>query len=300
MIAVGGSASSRVRGSVAAVILNWNQAELTRQCAVSVQEQVDYVYIVDNASDPADCELLYGIQGEKTTLIVNASNVGYAAGCNRGVYEAVKAGFAAVLIMNNDAFPDPGSIGLMVDRLENSPRVGAIGPAVVKSGTREVLHGVCHLDLRTGRTRWPQRGVAPDALDKRPVATGYLSGEAMLVRSAVINAIKMFDERYFCYYEDADWSVRARRAGWMLEVVPEAIFEHIVGASSVGQVGTYYRARNLPLFLRLAFGRSRPVAAILAAPTELLVFGALVRRGRITLALRGVLGGWLAGAAMRG
>lgn len=299
MIAVGGSASSRVRGSVAAVILNWNQAELTRQCALSVQEQVDYVYIVDNASDPADCELLYGIQGEKTTLIVNASNVGYAAGCNRGVYEAVKAGFAAVLIMNNDAFPDPGSIGLMVDRLENSPRVGAIGPAVVKSGTREVLHGVCHLDLRTGRTRWPQRGVALDALDKRPVATGYLSGEAMLVRSSVIKQIRMFDERYFCYYEDVDWSLRARRACWRLEIVPQSIFEHIVGASSAGRVGTYYRARNLPLFLRVALGRSRFTALLLAAPMELVAFAAQVRRGRFALAFRGVIGGWLAGVAMK-
>ncbi len=299
MVATGESSASRIQGSVAAVILNWNQAELTRQCVASVQEQIDHVYIVDNNSEPADRELLHSVENEKTTLIVSASNGGYTAGCNRGVIAAVEAGFAAVLIMNNDAFPDPGGIGLLVDRLENFPCVGAVGPAVVKSGTREVLHGVCHLDLRTGRTRWPQRGVALETLDKRPVTTGYLSGEVMLVRSAVISAIKMFDERYFCYYEDVDWSVRARRAGWTLEVVPQSVFEHVVGASSVGQVGVYYRARNLPLLLRLAFGRSRLAAVILAAPTELLAFGALLRRGRIALAFRGVIGGWLAGAVMR-
>jgi hypothetical protein len=129
--------------------------------------------------------------------------------------------------------------------------------------------------------------------------TGYLSGEVMLVRSAVIEKIKMFDERYFCYYEDVDWSIRARKAGWALEVVPQSIFEHIVSASSVGQIGAYFRARNLPLMLRLAFGRTRLAALVLAAPAELVAFGVLLRRRQLALAFRGVVGGWLAGVAMR-
>ena len=288
-----------IRGSVAAVILNWNQAALTLLCVESVKTQVDHVYVVNNNSCSEERALLLGIANKNTTILINDTNEGYAAGCNRGVDAALGARFAAVLIMNNDAFPDPGSIPALVSQLEAAPSVGAVGPVVVKQGTREVVHVACSLDLRTGRARWLQRGVSLGELDKVPLTTEYLSGEVMLVRSTVIEDIKMFDERYFCYYEDVDWSLRARRAGWALEVVPDAVFEHIIGASSAGRVGTYYRARNLPLFLRVAFRRSRFTALILAMPMELIAFTALARRGRFALAFRGVIGGWLAGVAMK-
>src|SRR3989442_1046510 len=92
------------RDSVAAVILNWNQAELTVQCIECVRRQVDHVYVVDNDSHPSDRAVLEEMADDRSTLLVNPVNGGYAAGCNRGVSAAVKARFTYVLIMNNDAF----------------------------------------------------------------------------------------------------------------------------------------------------------------------------------------------------
>jgi len=296
---ISGGEACRTEGSVAAVILNWNRSDLTLRCVASIREQVDHVYVVDNDSKPEDRKQLYALEDGHTTILVRPRNGGYAAGCNTGVEAAVGAGFAAVLIMNNDAFADPSSVGLLVARLDAAPAVGAVGPVVVRHGTREVLHAACALDLRTGRPRWLGGGLALHELGDEAIATGYISGEVMLIRSSVIKQVAMFDERYFCYYEDVDWSVRARRASWRLEVVPQAVFEHIVGASSPSRVGTFYRSRNLPLFLRVALGRTRLAALVLAAPTELLLFGSLVRRGELALAFAGVIGGWLAGAAMR-
>ena len=201
--------------------------------------------------------------------------------------------------MNNDAFADPGSIPPLLARLEAVPSVGAVGPVVVRHGTRKVLHAACSLSLRTGHGRWLQYEASLETIDKAPVGTQYLSGEAMFIRSEVIKSVKMFDERYFCYNEDADWSLRARRAGWTLEVIPESVFEHMVSVTSAGQVGAYYRARNIPLFLRLATGRTRLAALILALPAELVSFAALVRHGHIARAFRGVVVGWLVGATMR-
>jgi GT2 family glycosyltransferase len=292
-------APAPVLGSVAAVILNWNQACLTLECVASVRSEVDHVYVVDNGSDPRDRALLSGLKDDRTTLIVNHENLGYAGGCNIGVEGALVAGFKAVLVMNNDAFPDPGSVRLLADRLDTAPWVGAVGPTVVQRHTRKVLHAWCSLDERTGRARWSETGAEYETLGIMPVPTGYLSGEAMLIRSEVIRKVGMFEPRYFCYYEDVDWSIRASRAGWRLEVVPQAVFEHVVGATSAGNIGNYYRARNLPLMLRTTCGRGRPAAFILSLPTELLWFGALLRRRRSALAFRGVLGGWLAGLTLR-
>lgn len=284
--------------SVAAVILNWNQAEMTCECVASVLPEVDHIYVVDNGSQPANLELLDGLDGEKTTVLVNATNLGYAGGCNRGVFAAVDAGFDAVLIMNNDAFPDSGSVTHLLARLNADPELAAVGPVVVQSGTREVLHGACSLQMRTGRARWLQHGTPLSELGHHPTPTAYLSGEVMLVRTAVVRRLGMFDERYFCYYEDVEWGLRARQAGFTLEVVPTAVFEHVLGATSSGLIGVYYRARNLPLFLRMALGRTRLSALVISSPAELLLVVSLARRGRFSLILRGVLRGWLAGLAL--
>ncbi len=285
---------------VAAVILNWNRAKLTLECVAAVTRQVDHVYVVDNASSPADRAKLDQARDERTTVVANEENLGYAGGCNRGVFAALADGFPRVLIMNNDAFPDAGAVASLMARLDGASQIGAVGPVVLERGTRKVLHVGCSLDPRTGRGRWLGRGQSLEAIDDDlPVPTDYLSGEAMLVRSQLIQEVGMFDERYFCYFEDVDWGLRARRAGWGLEVIPRATFEHIVGATSAGVTGTYYRARNLPLFLRIALHQTRFGALVLSAPTEILTFLALVRRRRLGLALRAVVSGWLVGLAMR-
>jgi hypothetical protein len=215
------------------------------------------------------------------------------------VRAAVDDGFDRVLIMNNDAFPYPGAVSSLMDRLDAAAHVGAVGPVVVERGTRTVLHVGCSLNPLTGRARWLQRGKVLDAIGRNPVDTDYLSGEAMLVRSDLIKEVGLFDERYFCYYEDLDWAIRARRAGWNLEVTPSATFEHILGATSAGATGSYYRARNLPLFLRIAFHHTRFGAFLRSAPTELIILAALLRRGELALALQSVCRGWMVGLAMK-
>lgn len=285
--------------SIAAVVPNWNQAALTCRCVQTVRREVDHVYIVDNGSEAGDRALLDKAAGDDVTVQSNLVNEGYAAGCNRGMQAAVDAGFASVLVMNNDAFPDGGAVQTMATRLTEAPEVAAVGPLVVQYGSGEVLHVSCRVNACTGRTSWLQRGVQLHEIPSEPIRTGYLSGEAMLIRADALQDIDLFDDRYFCYYEDVDWSVRARKAGWKLEVVPTAVFAHVLSASSAGRVGTYYRARNQPLFLRVTLGRSRLVAFGLASPAELLSFASLLRRGEVSQALGGVLKGWVVGAAMR-
>lgn len=291
--------NDNVAATVAAVIPNWNQAELTRRCVAALHPQVDQIFVVDNHSEPEDIARLHTLARDGLTIISSGRNGGYAAGCNLGVEAAIRTGVDTVLVMNNDAFPDPGSVRVLRERLEMDRGLAAVGPAVVRCGTREVLHAACRLDLPWGRSRWPDRGATLDALDSTPVETDYLSGEAMLIRAAAVRDIAMFDERYFCYYEDVDWSLRARRSGWKLEVCPAAVFEHVLGGSDAGHVGVYLRARNLPLFLRVACGRRRAMALLLSAPAEMLAFASLLRRRRVDLAFRAVIGGWLSGVVMR-
>ena len=76
-----------------------------------------------------------------------------------------------------------------------------------------------------------------------------------------MDEIGLFDERFFLIFEDADWSARARDAGYRLDVVVASTVRHAVGASfaeASSAVGDYYYARNGLLYLRLHGRRPRP------------------------------------------
>lgn len=280
---------------VAAVVLAWNQAEVTRECVEAIACLVGHVYVVDNNSQPQQAALLAELVSDRVSVLANTENLGYAGGCNVGIEAAMRLGAASILVMNNDAFPGRNGVRGLAERLEENPKAGAVGPAMVHYATGELLHLACDVDPKSGRTLWRDRGTPLDDLGVEPVPTGYISGEAMLVRREAIEDIGAFDPRYFCYYEDVDWSVRARCAGWELEVLPTVVWSHMVGSSATAMTSVLYISRNRVLFLRRALRRSRLAAALGSAPGTARTCISLAIRGHVGIAIRGALGGWLAG-----
>jgi hypothetical protein len=285
---------------IAAVVLNWHGADLTVAATRSLRHDVTHVFVVDNASGGDELEKLAPIAGlPNVTVTVNASNQGYAGGCNRGIELALVGGYDAILVVNNDAVARPGAIEKLAARLATEPGVGAVGPAVVQTGTERLLHTTCRFDCATGTHGWQHRDAELVQLSASPLETDYISGEAFLVRAEVLSSCGTFDERFFCYFEDVDWGLRVRDAGWRLEVVPDAIFDHVLSASSAGVIGAYYRARNRVLMLRITLGHSRLRATRLSARGELRALASSARRWRLREAIRGVLLGWVVGVLKR-
>jgi len=86
-----------------------------------------------------------------------------------------------------------------------------------------------------------------------PGATGYLTGCALLVTRACIDKVGMLDESYYIYSEDADWCMRARRAGYKCWFVPAAHVWHKISASSGGGLTAfkaYHKVRSNYLFFK--------------------------------------------------
>jgi GT2 family glycosyltransferase len=102
----------------------------------------------------------------------------------------------------------------------------------------------------TGELRHDARGlVVADGL----VESEWLDGTVMLVRLAAVRQIGLLDERYFLYFEDADWSVRAARQGWSTVVVRDAHAWHKVSRSTGGYANPavrFYYLRNRYLFMK--------------------------------------------------
>ena len=134
----------------------------------------------------------------------------------------------------------------------------------------------------------------------QPIECGYVSGEAFLARAEVFELVGRFNERYEMYFEDAEWSIRVRRAGWLLEAVPAAVFRHEWGSSLPSAKRIFRLARARVLFYRRAFGLPRSRALWRAAPVFLRETGSYVRRGKVWHALKGELAGTIAGLIASG
>jgi GT2 family glycosyltransferase len=250
----------------AAVILNWNGAGLTRAAAESVCEHVGAVYLVDNASHPADAAAVEELASELgATYLPLERNRGYAGGNNAGIRAAMNSGAEAILVLNNDVRVSDGAVEALVERLQAEGGLAACAPLVVSPDTGDLFHSHCDLNLVTGDFGWRDFGRALHEVPEGPRQTGYVSGEAVLMRAEAVRQCGGFDERFFLTFEDTEWSARVRRAGWMLETCPEAVVVHHHKATMGDGISAFYMSRNYPLFLHLAIGVPWPVALLRGA-----------------------------------
>lgn len=237
------------------IIINWNQAELTLACLASLSE-VDYpnyrVILVDNASSDNSVALVRNAYPE-IIVLETGHNLGYSAGNNLGIRRAMDEGADYIFLLNNDTAVQPTVLSRMVAVGEGNSNVGMIGPTICYFDQPEVLWSAENsVNWFRGRVvRHNMNEPLPEATETMsPRAVEYVDSCAILVKRSVVEAIGMLDESFFINFDDADWNMRAREAGFEVMYVPSARVWHKVSAA-MGQgspATTYYMTRNILLF----------------------------------------------------
>ncbi len=240
---------------VLAVVVNWNRGKDTLECLRSLEQQTYPrmgIIVVDNGSEDGSPESIQRNFPE-VELIRLSRNTGFAGGFNRGIERALSQGGDYVLILNNDTVSDRR----MVEKLAGTMRPGD-GVAFPKIyyyddprriwsvGARRQFLTLEMTDKATGQV---DRGQWEEVQER-----DYATGCALLVRREVFEKVGLFDERYFAYYEDLDFSFRVKEAGFRMLLVPEARLWHKVALSSGGPDSPqerYLMAKGSVLF----FGR---------------------------------------------
>lgn len=224
-----------VRPEIDVVIVTYNSAEVIGDLLGSLPAALDgltaNIVAVDNGSTDGTLKLL---QSRDDCTVVQSTNVGYAGGINRGVQAG--AGAEAVLILNPDVRMNEGSVAPLLEALRQ-PNTGIVAPQVRSAS------GELELSLRRDPTLLRALGLTRTGLGAlseyvseteeyaRPHEVDWALGAVLLISRACFDAIGGWDESYFLYSEETDFSLRARDIGLMTRYEPRSVVMHIGGQS---------------------------------------------------------------------
>ena len=217
---------------VSIIILNWNGLEDTIECLESLRK-ITYpnydVTVVDNGSRGNDAQVMQEKFGDYIHLIKNDKNDGYAGGNNIGITSALANSQPDyILLLNNDTVVAPGFLTEMVKVAERDDQNGIVGPKTYLYDTPpQFWLAWANIDMHRGHATVAGFGETDEGQydDVREIH-GYLPGSCLLIKQQVIQNIGLFDESYFCYWDETDYCFRVRKAGYKIVYASQAKIWH--------------------------------------------------------------------------
>jgi N-acetylglucosaminyl-diphospho-decaprenol L-rhamnosyltransferase len=293
-----------VSGNTWIVIVNYRTARLTIDCLDSIAGQTSelrffHVVVVDNASGDGSQELLREVIVRRrwhswASLLLLDRNGGFAYGNNAGIRKALHSArhVSYIMLLNPDTIVRQGAIRALVDFMDSHAHVGIAGsrlenPAgVAECSAHNAPSPLGELES-AARLGILSRVLRRYAVSPPMYATAHecdwVSGASLIVRREVLEQIGLLDEGYFLYFEEADFCLRAQKAGWKIWFVPDSRVVHLEGAAT--GIGNIMRRRPRYWYdsRRRYFVKRFGVVGLIVADTFWLL-------GRMSLALRRMLG----------
>ena len=253
--------------SFGVVVLNWNNAHDTIPCLESLlaaDPRPRHAVVVDNGSTDSSVANIrrwgreHGVvaeNGEMPWLIIIEAgrNRGFAGGNNLGIkLLEEQTRVTHVMLLNNDATIAPDFFAEISAALLESPNAGLITGTILEDPARDRV-------WFAGGYEIPMRALYRHRLDvpvsDQAVPTEFVTGCAMVISRPVLKKLGHLAEVYFpLYWEDGEYSFRARNAGFPLLYAPRATVYHkvgaTVGAASVSPVVAYCQNRLRVFYVR--------------------------------------------------
>lgn len=232
------------------VILNFNQEADTKECILSLK-RMNYknyrVILVDNdSSDGSGFRIKERFR--EIEFLRSEKNLGFAGGCNLAIRRSMETNPSGyILLLNNDTIVSENLLDSILSVTEGNDRIGIAGAVNYYYNDPEKIHMSAH------RFLWwlgIQRKATQD-IDGAYEEAQSVSACCMLIKKEVIQTIGLFDERFFIYYEDSDFCLRAGKAGFKVVAVKGAkVWHKITTVFGTRTPREYYiYTRNQPLFM---------------------------------------------------
>lgn len=250
------------------VIVNYRTAFLTIDCLYSLVSEVQAlpgtkVVVSDNASGDDSWTRIQAVidqekWGDWVSLMPLDYNGGYAFGNNAVIRPILQSDYPTpyFLLLNPDTIVRSGSLTKLVEFMEENPEIGIAGSRLEDpDGTPQrsafrfhTLWGELDSGLRLGFvSKLLEKWVVAPPVSEQACQTDWVAGASMIVRRSVFETIGLIDEDYFMYYEEMDFCLQAKKAGWNCWYIPESRVVHLVGQSS-GVTDTKSPPKRLPQY----------------------------------------------------
>ncbi len=262
--------------SVTVIIVNYNAGSLLTRCVHAALEQARQVIVVDNASSDSSVLNLESESSLENRLCIirSESNIGFAAGCNKGLNAATQP---YILFLNPDCMLQSGTLKHLVQVLASDSNIGMVGGYLTnpdgseQGGGRRAIpspwrafvraFGLYHLE-KYGPKIFFDFHLHKQPLPQESIEVEAISGALMLVRREAIEDVGVWDEGYFLHCEDLDWCMRFKQKNWKIVFVPNAPVTHFQGTCSRGRpfFVAWHKHKSMMRFYRKFFRQQYPSA----------------------------------------
>lgn len=252
MVIKGDDLMNIIEPKISIVIVNYNAEKYQNESIRSIKN-MNYsnyeIIVVDNGSTDNSLKLLRS-EFDDIIIVEVKKNLGVAAGNNIGIRLALKRHADYVLLLNNDIELDKDILKILVRNASN--QVITV-PKIYYYDRKRIIWSA------GGKVNW-KRGLpyhigigCPDGPRfSKPKIVEIAPTCCMLIHKEVFNNVGLMDERYFMYFDDTDFCIRANERGYKILYVPDALMWHKVSSSSGGsnsKICQYYGSRNILYFM---------------------------------------------------
>lgn len=216
--------------NVFAVIVNWNNSEITLNLVDALKNQTLHleVVVIDNGSSDNSVLVLKKNNFHRFVLIENSANEGFGSGCNIGIKYALNERADYIWLINNDAKPEQNCAYELLAVAKQSKDIGIVG------GSIEHPHNL--IPSHCGSVVSPFLLQSRYVLDEKLLSInryGFITGACMFLNAEIFKkGAGLFDANYFMYWEDLDFCIGVKKLGFSLKVAHKAIVMHTPGTSS--------------------------------------------------------------------
>ena len=228
-----------------AVVLNWNGGQDTLAALESL-DGIETICVDNGSTDGSDAAVEERFP--QVELIRTGANLGFAGGNNVGLRRAFERGADWVLLLNNDATAEPGLADALAGAAAARPDAGLLACKILFEDGRTIQYAGATFNARLGYSGRLTGYGTPDRQDDDGVRdVDRADGAALALSRAAFEQVGGLDESLFMYVEDVELSLRVRRAGFGVVLVPDARVRHKGSAASGGRASTtnlFYSVRN--------------------------------------------------------
>lgn len=235
------------------VVLHFGDQQLTEDCINSIlkcEKEYEEIIIVDNDKDSRFEIDNSKLNNKKIKIIINEKNLGYAGGMNMGIKYALSKEATYILLINNDTIFENSIVTQLLNVLEKEKKTGIVAPVIKFIKNKKTIYDLGgKVNMVFGRTKHYEVEMIKN-MD--PHIVNYASGCCLMIKREVFEKIGLLDNDFFLYYEDVDFCLRAKKAGFSTYVLPQLSILHKL-SSSVGKNSSfaiYHQTKSSLLFGR--------------------------------------------------